>query len=154
MGTTYTPGQVLACDDGAFCEPHLESLSGFTLAGPSTIPITQVIDGQTKSLRPSKKEVVANETISRWVESGDVTIVDIDLRCPCQSLALICDWAAQCPPRSVVQRTYRFLFQGDGFLRLALTIAAVQRQGRWKHGDMVARYTRGESAGEALKWLT
>ena len=31
--------------------------------------------------------------------------------------------------------------------------AAVQRQGRWKHGDMDARYTRGESAGEALKWL-
>ena len=31
--------------------------------------------------------------------------------------------------------------------------AVVQRQGRWKHGDMVARYTRGESAGEALKWL-
>ena len=29
--------------------------------------------------------------------------------------------------------------------------AAVQRQGRWKHGDMVARYTRGETAGEALK---
>ena len=26
--------------------------------------------------------------------------------------------------------------------------AAVQRQGRWKHRDMVARYTRGESAGE------
>ena len=59
-----------------FCEPHLEGLSGYTLAGPTTIPITQVIDGQTKSLRPSKKEVVANETISRWVESGDVTIVD------------------------------------------------------------------------------
>ena len=32
--------------------------------------------------------------------------------------------------------------------------AAVQRQGRWKHGDMVARYTRGESAGEALRWLS
>ena len=32
--------------------------------------------------------------------------------------------------------------------------AAVQRQGRWKHGDMVARYTRGEAAGEALKWLS
>ena len=32
--------------------------------------------------------------------------------------------------------------------------AAVQRQGRWKHGDMVARYTRGEAAGEALQWLT
>ena len=32
--------------------------------------------------------------------------------------------------------------------------AAVQNQGRWKHGDMVARYTRGQAAGEALKWLT
>ena len=32
--------------------------------------------------------------------------------------------------------------------------AAVQRQGRWKNGNMVARYTRGESAGEALKWLS
>ena len=32
--------------------------------------------------------------------------------------------------------------------------AAVQNQGRWKHGDMVARYTRGEVAGEALKWLS
>ena len=32
--------------------------------------------------------------------------------------------------------------------------AAVQHQGRWEHGDMVARYTRGEAAGEALKWLT
>ena len=31
--------------------------------------------------------------------------------------------------------------------------AAVQRQGRWKHGDMVARYTRGEAAGEVVKWL-
>ena len=31
--------------------------------------------------------------------------------------------------------------------------ATVQHQGRWKHGDMVARYTRGEAAGEALKWL-
>ena len=32
--------------------------------------------------------------------------------------------------------------------------AAVQNQGRWKHGDMVTRYTRGEASGEALKWLT
>ena len=32
--------------------------------------------------------------------------------------------------------------------------AAVQRHGRWKHGDMVARYTRGEAAGEALEWLS
>ena len=32
--------------------------------------------------------------------------------------------------------------------------AAVQHQGRWKHGDMVARYTRGEAAGEALKWFS
>ena len=28
---------------------------------------------------------------------------------------------------------------------------AVERQGQWKHGDMVARYTRGEAVGEALK---
>ena len=32
--------------------------------------------------------------------------------------------------------------------------AAVQHQGRWRHGDMVAQYTRGEVAGEALKWLS
>ena len=32
--------------------------------------------------------------------------------------------------------------------------AAVQRQGRWKNGNMVAGYTRGEAAGEALKWLS
>lgn len=32
--------------------------------------------------------------------------------------------------------------------------AAVWRQGRSKNGNMVARYTRGEAAGEALKWLT
>lgn len=31
--------------------------------------------------------------------------------------------------------------------------AAVQRQGRWKHGDIAARRTRGETEGEALKWL-
>ena len=31
--------------------------------------------------------------------------------------------------------------------------AVVQHQGRWRHGAMVARYTRGEAAGEALKWL-
>ena len=32
--------------------------------------------------------------------------------------------------------------------------AAVQHQGRWKQGDKVARYTRGESGGEAMKWLS
>ena len=30
-----------------------------------------------------------------------------------------------------------------------MVAAAAQRQGRWKHRDMVARYTRGEAAGEA-----
>ena len=29
--------------------------------------------------------------------------------------------------------------------------AAVQRQGWWRLDDMVARYTRGEAAGKALK---
>ena len=28
---------------------------------------------------------------------------------------------------------------------------AMQRQGRWRQGDMVSRYTRGEAVGEALK---
>ena len=32
--------------------------------------------------------------------------------------------------------------------------AVVQHQGRWKHGNMAARYTRGEAAEEALKWLS
>ena len=32
--------------------------------------------------------------------------------------------------------------------------AAVQRQGRWTNGNMVARYTRGEAAREALKWFS
>ena len=35
-----------------------------------------------------------------------------------------------------------------------MAAAAIQNQGRWKHGDMVVRYTRREIAGEALKWLT
>ena len=30
----------------------------------------------------------------------------------------------------------------------------IERQGRWKEGgDMVGRYTRGESAGSALRYL-
>ena len=32
--------------------------------------------------------------------------------------------------------------------------AVVQHQDCWRHGDMVARYTRGEAAGEALRWLS
>ena len=32
--------------------------------------------------------------------------------------------------------------------------AVVQHQGRWRHGYMIARYTRGEPAAEALKWLS
>lgn len=31
--------------------------------------------------------------------------------------------------------------------------AAVIRQGRWATGRMVARYTRGETAGKALRYL-
>ena len=76
MGTTYTPGQVLACDDGPFCKPHVEGLAGYTIAGPTVIPITDVIDGQTKSLRPAKKEIIANQAISKWVENGDAKVVD------------------------------------------------------------------------------
>ena len=60
---------------------------------------------------------------------------------------------------------------GDGFtgrigtarrvVAAGALVAAVQHQGRWHlqvdllvHSDMVARYTRGEAAGEALKWLS
>ena len=32
--------------------------------------------------------------------------------------------------------------------------AAMQRQGRWKHGGMVAPYTWGEAGGEALNRLS
>ena len=42
----------------------------------------------------------------------------------------------------------------DSMVAAGAPNAAVQRQGRWKNGNMVARYTRGESAGEALKWRT
>ena len=42
----------------------------------------------------------------------------------------------------------------DSMVAAGAPNTAVQRQGRWKNGNMVARYTRGESAGEALKWLT
>ncbi|MCY3752784.1 MAG: hypothetical protein OXG99_01685 [Alphaproteobacteria bacterium] len=31
--------------------------------------------------------------------------------------------------------------------------AVVMRQGRWETPEMVARYTRSEAAGEALKYL-
>ena len=76
MGTTYAPGQVLACDDGAFCVPNNETVSGLTLAGPTMIPVTDIIDGQTKSLRPAKKQIVGKEAITKWVEAGDVSFID------------------------------------------------------------------------------
>ena len=53
-------------------------------------------------------------------------------------------------PGRRVQRTQRPHRHGSA----GAPNAAVQRQGRWKHGDMLARYTRGEVAEEALKWLT
>ena len=49
-GHVMVPGQVLACDDGAFCKPHSEYVSGYTYAqGPVTRPITLLIDQQTAS---------------------------------------------------------------------------------------------------------
>ena len=62
-GHVMRAGQVIACDDGAFCEPHLQVLSGYTVEGPATQPITRLIDHQTASQRPSRKEVLARETI-------------------------------------------------------------------------------------------
>ena len=56
---------------------------------------------------------------------------------------------------------------GDGFsghsgrVGLARTMSAngapvnaTMKQGRWKRADTVARYTRNEEAGAALKWIT
>ena len=31
--------------------------------------------------------------------------------------------------------------------------SAIMRQGRWSSSAMVAKYTRGESAGDAARWL-
>ena len=63
-GHVMVPGQVLACDDGAFCKPHSEYVSGYTYAqGPVTRPITLLIDQQTASQRPSRKEVLARQRI-------------------------------------------------------------------------------------------
>ena len=50
------PGQVLACDNGTFCQPHLTRIRGYTLGGPMVIPVSQFIDNQTNSIRPSRKE--------------------------------------------------------------------------------------------------
>ena len=63
-GHVMVPGQVLACDDGAFCKPHSEYVSGYTYAqGPVTRPITLLIDQQTSSQRPSRKEALARQRI-------------------------------------------------------------------------------------------
>ena len=41
-----------------------------------------------------------------------------------------------------------------GMVAAGAPTAVIQHQGRWWHGDMIARYTRREAAGEALKWLS
>ena len=75
-GPIKRPGQVVACDDGAFCEPHTDRIAGFSVGGPLVLPVTQFIDRQTNSLRPARKEVIAKAAIERMVESGEANIVD------------------------------------------------------------------------------
>ena len=38
-------------------------------------------------------------------------------------------------------------------VRAGVPLPTVQRQGRWRSQQMVARYTRAEGAGEALRYL-
>ena len=73
QGTTYAPGQVLACDDGAFCQPHTAAVSGITVAGPATLPVTHIIDHQTKSTRPALKETIGRKLIAEGMEAGNLT---------------------------------------------------------------------------------
>ena len=76
-GPIKRPGQVIACDDGAFCEPHTGLIAGLNLVGnPLTLRVTRFIDNQTNSLRPARKEVIAQEAMERMVKLGDAEIID------------------------------------------------------------------------------
>ena len=69
------PGMVLACDDGAFCEPPRGTVKGFTIAGPVEVPLAKVIDGHvtmTRSIRPSRRHV---ETMQVLSESDELELV-------------------------------------------------------------------------------
>ena len=59
---TQRSGQVLVCD-GSFCEATDDVIDGFSIAGPSTIPVTNFIDRQTKSIRPNRKAALAAESL-------------------------------------------------------------------------------------------
>ena len=75
-GPIKRPGQVVACDDGAFCEPHTGLISGFSIAGPLALPVSQFIDRQTNSPRPARKEGIAKAVIERMVKSGEANVID------------------------------------------------------------------------------
>ena len=48
----------------------------------------------------------------------------------------------------------RFRVDGAGVSQNSAPTQEIERQGRWKQGGgMVGRYTRGESAGSALRYL-
>ena len=48
----------------------------------------------------------------------------------------------------------RFRVDGAGVSQNSAPTHEIERQGRWKQGGgMVGRYTRGESAGSALRYL-
>ncbi len=40
-----------------------------------------------------------------------------------------------------------------GLARVGVPDLAIIRQGRWYSSTLVAKYTRGESAGDAARWL-
>ena len=66
---------VLACDDGAFCEPPRGTVKAFTIAGPVEVPLDKVIDEQvtmSTSIRPSRRHV---ETLKVLSESDEIEVV-------------------------------------------------------------------------------
>ena len=65
-------GQVLQCDNGAFCDPSPHQVRGYTLGGPAVIPVNAFIDRQTRSMRPARKQLIGEGTLDRLAESGQV----------------------------------------------------------------------------------
>ena len=67
-----TAGQVLQCDNGAFCQPSPEYVRGITIGGPAVIPVNQFIDRQTPSMRPARKQLLGEGVLQKLSERGEV----------------------------------------------------------------------------------
>ena len=67
-----TAGQVLRCDNGAFCQPSPEYVRGTTIGGPAVIPVNDFIDRQTPSMRPARKQLLGERVLQKLFEKGEV----------------------------------------------------------------------------------